>query len=296
MKGHSGKDERVRHAGALCTALAASSSASTDAPSPGCRPAAPDLAKELAALKTEIIQAVSSEVTRALTAEFHAISKEYHSRIQVELQEMRSELLQDNASLKTEIGSIKGTVSEVETSLSGLSDEVVDLRAKVVSLTRDLAKIDARCEDLEARSRRQNIRLIGIPENDSRFILSNSSVSELLKEAFSLEKSPLVDRAHRSLAPRPGPSEPPRPIIVKLHYFEDCARILKEARSRQRTISSGVRFFVYPDFTPKVAKARAAFSEIRKKLRTLDGVKYGIFYPARLRITFQGKSHEFTSP
>ncbi|KAI4888447.1 hypothetical protein NFI96_004814 [Prochilodus magdalenae] len=190
-RGRGGRGRGSR--GRSYAALAASSSASTDAPSPGCRPAAPDLAKELAALKTEIIQAVSSEVTRALTAEFHAISKEYHSRIQVELQEMRSELLQDNASLKTEIGSIKGTVSEVETSLSGLSDEVVDLRAKVVSLTRDLAKIDARCEDLEARSRRQNIRLIGIPENDSRFILSNSSVSELLKEAFSLEKSPLVD-------------------------------------------------------------------------------------------------------
>ncbi|KAL7850030.1 hypothetical protein SRHO_G00193790 [Serrasalmus rhombeus] len=196
---------------------------------------------------------------------------------------------------EADIASVRGTVSEVETSLSGLSDEVVDLRATVESLMGDLAKIDARCEDLAARSRRQNIRLVGIPENDSRFILSNSSVSELLREAFSMDKSPLVDRAHRSLAPRPKPNEPPRPIIVKLHYFEDCARILKEARSRQRISSAGMRFFVYPDFTPKVAKARAALNEVRKKLRTMDGVKYGIVYPARLRLTFEGKSHEFTS-
>ncbi|XP_049325480.1 uncharacterized protein LOC103022636 [Astyanax mexicanus] len=255
-------------------ALAAASSASSDASPPREKPASPVLAKELTALKSDIIQAVTSEITRALTAEFHAISREYHSKLQTELQEMKSELLRDNASLRAELGSVVRTVSEVETSLSGLSDEVVGLRAKVESLTSELARVDAKCEDLEARSRRQNIRIIGVPEGDSRFTLSNSTVSELLREALSLEKSPLVDRAHRSLAPRPKPDEPPRPIIVKLHYFEDCVRILREARNRPCITFSDMNLSIYPDLTSKVAKARAAFNTVRRKLRSMDGVKY----------------------
>uniref|UniRef100_A0AAR2L746 Uncharacterized protein n=1 Tax=Pygocentrus nattereri TaxID=42514 RepID=A0AAR2L746_PYGNA len=115
----------------------------------------------LAALKSDIIQAVTSELTRALTAEFHSISRDYHSKLQTELQEMKSELLRDNASLRAELGSVVRTVSEVETSLSALSDEVVGLRARVESLSSELVRVDAKCEDLEARSRRQNIRIIG---------------------------------------------------------------------------------------------------------------------------------------
>ncbi|KAL7858911.1 hypothetical protein SRHO_G00140580 [Serrasalmus rhombeus] len=289
---------RGLHSGCLSSApaLTAASSASGAASPPREKPASPGLAKELAALKSDIIQAVTSELTRALTAEFHSISRDYHSKLQTELQEMKSELLQDNASLRAELGSVVRTVSEVETSLSALSDEVVGLRARVESLSSELVRVDAKCEDLEARSRRQNIRIIGVPEGDSRFTLSNSNVSELLREALSLEKSPLVDRAHRSLAPRPKPDGPPRPIIVRLHYFEDCARILREARNRPRITFSDMNLSIYPDLTSKVAKARAAFNTIRRKLRSMDGVKYGMFYPARLRITYKGESREFTSP
>ncbi|KAL6455425.1 hypothetical protein MHYP_G00361270 [Metynnis hypsauchen] len=243
-------------------ALTAASSASGAASPPREKPASPILAKELAALKSDIIQAVTSELTRALTAEFHSISRDYHSKLQTELQEMKSELLRSRREL---------------------------------SPFPRVARVDAKCEDLEARSRRQNIRIIGVPEGDSRFTLSNSNVSELLREALSLEKSPLVDRAHRSLAPRPKPDGPPRPIIVKLHYFEDCVRILREARNRPRITFSDMNLSIYPDLTSKVAKARAAFNTIRKKLRSMDGVKYGMFYPARLRITYKGESREFTS-
>uniref|UniRef100_A0AAR2L4B9 Uncharacterized protein n=1 Tax=Pygocentrus nattereri TaxID=42514 RepID=A0AAR2L4B9_PYGNA len=108
-------------------------------------PASPDLAKELAALKSDIIQAVTSELTHALTAEFHSISRDYHSKLQTELQEMKSELLRDNASLRAELGSVVRTVSEVETSLSALSDEVVGLRARVESLSSELVRVDWFC-------------------------------------------------------------------------------------------------------------------------------------------------------
>jgi hypothetical protein len=53
---------------------------------------------------------------------------------------------------------------------------------------------------------------------------------------------------------------------------------------------------VFPDYTPKTARARAAFTEVRHLLRGIDGVRFGILFPARLRITYAGVQRDFTSP
>ncbi|CAG5896880.1 unnamed protein product [Menidia menidia] len=52
---------------------------------------------------------------------------------------------------------------------------------------------------------------------------------------------------------------------------------------------------VFPDYTAKVARARAAFNEVRKLLRGIDGARYGLIHPARLRITFKGVEKDFIS-
>ncbi|XP_032871883.1 zinc finger protein 19-like [Amblyraja radiata] len=38
-----------------------------------------------------------------------------------------------------------------------------------------------------------------------------------------------------------------------------------------------------------------AFNEVRKQLRGVKGVRYGLFYPARLRISYQGVEKDFDS-
>lgn len=53
-----------------------------------------------------------------------------------------------------------------------------------------------KCDDLEARSQRNNVQLFAVPEAHNFY---TSSVSALLKQAFELKKAPLLARAHRSL-------------------------------------------------------------------------------------------------
>ncbi|KAL7880308.1 hypothetical protein SRHO_G00025620 [Serrasalmus rhombeus] len=57
-----------------------------------------------------------------------------------------------------------------------------------------------------------------------------------------------------------------------------------------------MRFAVFPDYTAKVARARAAFNEARKLPRDVEAVRYSLLFPARLRITHNGTLHIFTSP
>ncbi|KAJ4938794.1 hypothetical protein JOQ06_028260 [Pogonophryne albipinna] len=85
------------------------------------------------------------------------------------------------------------------------------LQAKVEHLSAELERVDNKCEDLEARSRRNNVRIVGVPE-ETTITNTTATISTLLKEAFKLEKEPLLDRAHRTLQPKPRPGERPRTI------------------------------------------------------------------------------------
>ncbi|KAJ8362158.1 hypothetical protein AAFF_G00391060 [Aldrovandia affinis] len=77
---------------------------------------------------------------------------------------------------------------------------------------------------------------------------------------------------------------------------EDCATILSQAKEKQRIKVKGVTISVYPDYTAQVAKARAAFNGVRQQLRGLEGVRFGIAHPARLRITYNGTEKSFLNP
>ncbi|KAL7857224.1 hypothetical protein SRHO_G00161230 [Serrasalmus rhombeus] len=172
---------------------------------------------------------------------------------------------------------VRAVVSEIRTfqklsalkSLHGCTDDLLALQAKVESLSKEICRLNAKCDDLESRSRRKNIRIVGIPEGET-LTLTTSSVSELLKEAFVLDKPPLVDHAHCTLAPKPKSGDPPRP------YYGNCVAILRKARRQQRITVSNMKLLVFPDFTAKVARARAAFNEIRTQLRAMEGIQHSL--------------------
>ncbi|CAG5896886.1 unnamed protein product [Menidia menidia] len=138
-----------------------------------------------------------------------------------------------NFPLRREFTGLKGNVTEMEKCLSVCTDDIVLLQAKLETMSKELIKLENKRENLESRSRRNNLRIVGVPEEN---ILSPTDVSTLLLEAFELEKEPLT------------------------------------------------------------ARARAAFNEVRRLLRGMQGVRFGIIHPARLRITYEGVQHDFVSP
>uniref|UniRef100_A0A3B5ARW6 L1 transposable element RRM domain-containing protein n=1 Tax=Stegastes partitus TaxID=144197 RepID=A0A3B5ARW6_9TELE len=220
---------------------------------------------DVASLKTELLSTLREDVTAIFRSELHAALGENLSSIKTELLAMKSELSSSICAVQQNFVGLKSTVTEMEQSLSTCTDDILSLQTKVGYLTKEMGKLEDRCEDLESRSRRQNIRIIGVPEDDSA-ATSTAGVSKLLKEAFALGKEPLVERAHRVLMPKPKPGDRPRAIVAKLHYDMDCAGILRKARELQRIKVRNMTISVFPDYTPKTARARAAFSEVRRLL------------------------------
>lgn len=79
------------------------------------------------------------------------------STIRADLQSVKTQLATDKAASDAELITLKGTIGVMELSLSACTDDVVELKTKIEQLTAELSKLENKCEDLESRSRRNNI-------------------------------------------------------------------------------------------------------------------------------------------
>lgn len=110
------------------------------------------------------------------------------------------------------------TIKELEQALSDHSDHITELENLITSLSDRVTHLDAKCEDLEGRSRRNNLCLVGLPEG-SEGSRPTEYVAQLLKEILRLQDKPLLDRAHRTLREKPKKGEPPRPLVIKVMWI-----------------------------------------------------------------------------
>ncbi|KAJ3587576.1 hypothetical protein NHX12_011173 [Muraenolepis orangiensis] len=112
------------------------------------------------------------------------------------------------------------------------------LEATVKGLKSEVSRLINKCLDLEGRSRRQNVRLVGIEEgnegNNPRQFCTT-----VLKEILELEDIPRLNRGHHALAPKPREGERPREFVIRVHHgdIKDCILRLSRAASVDSNLS-----------------------------------------------------------
>lgn len=191
-------------------------------------------------------------------------------------------------------------VGDAETRISGVEDTAGVLQAKVAQLEKQVTDMADHMDDLENRSRRCNLRLVGLPEgtegNDVVAFMETWLPSYL--DLTTKNGKIKLDRAHRSLAPRPGASQRARPIIMKLHNFADKQRVMAAARrlaTQPNQPTDRIKVSFFNDYSAAVAKKRKAFDEVKSCLRKKN-VDYALLYPATLRLSANGKEKRFHTP
>ncbi|CDQ87731.1 unnamed protein product [Oncorhynchus mykiss] len=229
-----------------------------------------------------------------MVATIEARIQEVSDTLKADLTILRNETVPAITLLKTTTASHTTTIAALETSATNVSDLTTSLEAEVKRLAADLKKVKESCVSLEGFSRRNNLRLVSVPES-AEMHRATDFVSGLLKDVLALDEKPLIDRAHRSLRPKPRDGERPREIILRVHFFHEKMEILR--RARNTTLSfQGQSFSIYQDYSPTVSKQRAAFNTAKLVLRDHPSVKYGLRFQARLWISHEGKDYTFESP
>lgn len=247
--------------------------------------------------QSAILQAINS-LRNELLAKMDEKAEMQNEEIRKQISGLRDELKGAIDQANTKANALEERTAGLETAANTHSDAIANLEQQVAELKKEVVSLVAKAEDLEARSRRCNLRIFGVKEGREAGVSASTFVAKLLQKVMGLDEPPVIDRAHRTLQQAPGDGQPPRAFVVKCHYYQEKESILRKAVTSPKLVSeNGDTIRVFPDYTQNVARRRAAFGQVRQLLRQCEVVKYGLLYPAKLRITTRdGQQKSFTDP
>ena len=171
------------------------------------------------------------------------------------------------AELKARISSSEKDTSDLKSSLEFSQKDIDDLKQSLPKLQElDLAINDIedqmdcyedQLEYLENQSRRNNVRVDGIPEIDNEtWEDTEAKVKQVLKDELDLANAPDVERAHRvgkssRRTSAQGSASRPRTIVCRLRDWKERETILKCARRIKPD-----NIFVKEDLSPATLEKR----------------------------------------
>lgn len=222
------------------------------------------------------------------------------SKILAELQKLREENRDGHTQTKLSLTKLEASMQELKGEMTKLEKRTTEAEKRIGAaedtglrhqrairylLHREM-DLTARCEDLQNRSRRNNLRIYRVPEGSE-----GKDVKAFVKELLQAVLQPMPDvnlqleRAHRSLTARPkNPAAAPRSLIVKFLDYSVKDTILRQAWSQKRILYKTEPIFFDHDYSPELQKKRAQVREVIKQLKQKN-ISAKCIYPAQLRIT-----------
>ncbi|RVE58376.1 hypothetical protein OJAV_G00209010 [Oryzias javanicus] len=183
-------------------------------------------------------------------------------------------------------------VAQAEVRISATEDNVTELYGRMKRLEGKNKELEDKVLDLEARSRRSNVRLVGLPEGAEGSDICGfleGWIPEVL-ELGSLRGKLAVERAHRLGPPRERGA--PRTLIVNFLSYKDKEMVMKAARAKRQILFKNQQVRFYQDMAAEMHKKLKEFEGARRQLRSL-GLRYGMIPPARLILTYKNHTHIF---
>lgn len=198
-----------------------------------------------------------------------------------------------NAQVDLQAKDIKSVKKQV-----GLVQEVANKdRARITTLEAKVEVITHKAVDLEDRSRRNNVRLIGLTEGTEGSDAVGFLQTNLPKWFPALKDRRIeVDRAHRIYGGRTQNTGRPRTVIFRLLRWQDRDAILSAARKRGPPIRhSNSNLLFFADYSASTTMKRKAFNTAMKMAHERD-LRPFLVYPATLKLRLATGPKLFDDP
>lgn len=198
--------------------------------------------------------------------------------------------------IKGQITQLSQAVSANECRLGEAFQDVSELKLRYKSLQKSYLQLNNKVDDLENRSRRCNLRVLGIPESvkgPELFKFLQRTLPELLN-IQDICNDLVVERAHRLGPARSEADSKPRVVIFKSLSFIHKEAIWSASRKCKELRWNGSRLFIFQDYSAEVTRARKEFSPICTRL-VKEGKKFALMFPARLRLFDGNVIKDFSS-
>ncbi|KAL0151620.1 hypothetical protein M9458_053021 [Cirrhinus mrigala] len=220
--------------------------------------------------------------TDSLRAGLNSISKqirEFRSELKVELgtfkDELKTQMKHELEQFKEDINQkitlttqeIKEQNAKVETTLSRVEEmECWSSETDGQEFMQEHKKMIDKLTDLESRSRRKNLRIFGVPEDEEKGSVTQF-VEELMRRELGIDADCQIQRAHRALAPKPKADRPPRAIVVNFLQYSTKEMVLSKAWSKRIITIGERRIFFDHDYPLAMVQQRKSYVKAKKILK-----------------------------
>ncbi len=215
------------------------------------------------------------------------------------LRELREDIQATNKSVKElreEFEAIATMAKQTRDRVDSVQAAAREDRRAVTDLRNQLERLTEKMTDIENRCRRNNVRLVGLPEGAEGPDASGFLRVNLSKWIPSLRGRDIeIDWAHHVYDGGRG-SDRPRTLIFRVLRWHDRSEILKGARQAYpvKCAQNNVTLLFFPDFSPATAIRRKALGPVLKM--TALGLQPFLIYPAVIKLWHKGEQRSFDSP
>ena len=154
------------------------------------------------------------------------------------------------------VSGLRNEVTQLAREVEEMRSENEQLKAENRELTDRLGEVEKKLDDLEGRSKRNNLIFTGLQKQTQADYESwedcEKLVQDLIHNQLKIPDDIQFDRVHRMR------KDPKSPIIARFTNFKDKQRVLKQERKLSET-AEGSTIFIGEDFSKGVR-------EVRKKL------------------------------
>lgn len=196
--------------------------------------------------------------------------------------------------IQADLLSLNESVGCVNVELDKIRSDVESNRGKLASQETALEMMQRKLADMEDRSRRCNVRVIGLPagsEGNNAVQFLTKSLPKWFPTLSNMEGE--IMRAHRVYSDdRKKSRGPPTLIFNTLRYT--TRQLILSAAKKSPLIVNGRPVRFSPDYSGHTVKRRQAFTQAMNMARA-KGVEFFLLYPATLKVKAAGKTEVFQS-
>uniref|UniRef100_A0A5F8GKH7 L1 transposable element RRM domain-containing protein n=1 Tax=Monodelphis domestica TaxID=13616 RepID=A0A5F8GKH7_MONDO len=220
--------------------------------------------------------------------------KDEVKRMKDNLQRKSDQKEKDDQKARDEIQSLRTRIQQLESSDLTRQQDTIKQNKKNEKIEENVKHLIHKTDDLENRSRRDNLRIIGLPEDHDKRkrldIILEEIIQENCPEILEQERKVEIERIHRSPPVFNPQLTTPRNVIAKLKNNQMKEKILQAAKKRPFRYTVKLT----QDLVASTLKDRKAWNTIFQKVREL-GLQPRIKYPSKLTIFLQGKVWSFNT-
>lgn len=192
---------------------------------------------------------------------------DFQEDIKKQIEEFTTEVNRKMQEVTDRIEGAVTRVGEMEESMASSEKWDIGVKAALTQLLVHQRALQDKVTDLEGRSRRNNIRIYGIPEG-AEGTSAMAFIENFIKSEMEIDSGRDLgkERAHRALAPKPPSTAPPRSMVVHFLQFSVKEKILRDAWKKELRIQNKRVYFDH-DYATEVQNKRREYIPVKKTLK-----------------------------